>query len=638
MADSELATEESASMPDGRTNRLQPEMYLTYSQGVNAAAQNHREMGPGQLRHLVNGTVRGGWVQTRPAFEFVSQTFETEQDQLIFETGKVQGSAYYQFGRNSVIVYAIDGNLFAVDPADGTTIKINPKEGKPFSRHSHFVYFCQRAGYLISGDGVSLQVVTKGYESRFANPRDPANEVPTGLMMADGWGRLAIVDPDRRRIRFSNHEMDPDPGYLPLGFQESFDYYLSTKWFQVPDHIGKIVWIGFVPALNSPNGTGPLAVMGDRGTQAYDVRVDRTQWKTQNISETILPNIGAIAHRAQVVRNDNLIFTDQFGRIRHLKQADRSQQKLTVDRFDRPVYPYYEREPTDLRAWRMAVNWDQRIITTIQPESRWICESGIPDRFNIRHRGLAVWNGEVTEETEAKDIDVWDGIWTGIYPTAINTGLFCGDSMTGQTEKCIVLSNDSDGINRLYSIRKDGESRYDVSPDLAQKRIEMQLVTRQFDFSARDTDYSLLLKRIDRAVIRIGERYGSTKFTGSVLSDQEFLSRPWFTHRTTADHSLMLGETLTAGRPQQDSKLQLPSDQAEGENPVSCANLKHFYKCNVHLRISGWARIEELALYAKKQIQQHTANTTCEYPEARRNIGCSPALWEYDIGADEIEP
>lgn len=607
-------------MPDQRTNRLQPEVYLSYAGGVNSFAKNHREMGGDTLRHLINGTVRGGWVETRPNFECLDITFQNDTDQTIFQTGKVQGSGYYEYGGGAVMVYAIDGHLFAVDPLSLTVQNIDPDGEQAFSKYSHFVYFQTRAGFLVAGDGTSTQVVVSGASSRLAG----TGEVPASLMMADDWGRLVVVDPDRRRIRFSNHELDPDPSRTPLGFQEGNEYYLNAKWFKVPDHIGKIVWVGFMPQLNSDTGTGALLVLGENGTRYYDVSIPRQQWTTQDISGTLLPDIGGIAHRAQVTRNDNLIFSDQYGRIRQFKNAIRDEKTLTVKRFDRPVFGYFENETRDLRRFRCAVEFNERILVTVQPESIWHTDF---DRYNVRHRGMVVWNGEVSEAIDERDIDVWDGLWTGIFPACLDVGRF------GGREMCLALSVDSDGVNRVYRIHDDGEGRYDIAPDtdgvLQHKLIEMQLLTRQFDFSARDSDYSMLLKSIDRAAIRIGERWGKTHIQGRVISDQELHSRHWFDHRTNADHSICLSD-MSIGESHHDPLLQLPGDIADGNDPVHCTPLKNFYKCAVHLVITGWSRIEEMMFSPSDRIQANTQNAKCELPQAKRNTGCRPDFWKYD--------
>lgn len=628
---------------DGREGRIQPEMYLSYSGGVNAFAANHREMGFSSVRHLVNGTVRNGWVETRPHFECIVPTYESEEDRATFETGKIQGSAYYRFGVEAVVVYAIDGNLFSFDPIKKRVLNINPPSGRPFSKYSDFVYFSTRAGYLVSGDGVSPQVITEGFSSRFAVSSPPQNEVPTGLMMADDWGRLAIVDPDRRRIRFSNHELDPDPSYKPLGFDESTDYYLNAAYFQVPDHIGKIVWIGFMPWLDTDTGAGPLAVLGERGMRYYDVSIDRGQWSTQDISGTMLPNIGGISHRAQVARADTLIFSDQHGRIRNLKNARRDEQTLAVKRFDRKVFPYYERESQDLRKFRVAAEWNERVLVAVEPESVWLrdAEGNNQGRYNVRHRGIVVWNGEVTESADERDNSVWDGLWTGIHPATLDTGNFGLSGTVIPQDLCIALSVDSDGKNRPYVIREDGAGKYDIAPrnsagDLGKKRIEMQLITRQFDFSARDTDYSFELKKLDRGIIRIGERYGQTDIDGRIQSDQDYLSREWFSHKTNADHDLQFATNsdgvceLQDGRAHHDPKLKLPADTKDGKDPAHCTSLKAFYKASIHLVITGWARLEEMMFEATKQTDPETYNTTCSRPKAKRNYGCKPNLWGYN--------
>jgi len=639
-------------MPDQRVNPLQPESYLAYTGGMNAFASNHRELGPDTLRHLVNGTVRGGWVETRPHFECMIPVFVDEADKVIWETGKIQGSGYYRFGSDAVMVYAIDGNLLAFDPISKKVTNINPPTGAPFSKYADFVYFSTRSGHLISGDGLGRQVITFGYESRFSKSGDPNNEVPISLMMADDWGRLAVVDPDRKRIRFSNHELDPDPTYSPLAFDETFDYYKGSRFFQVPDHVGKIVWIGFLPWLDTDTGTGPLCVMGERATRYYDVSIDRTQWAVQDISGTMLPNIGGLSHRAQVVRADTLIFSDQHGRIRNLKNARQDESTLSVKRFDRAVFPYFEKEPKDLRKFRIAAEWNERVIIGVQPESRWIREGGIPDRYNVRHRGMVVWNGEISEMQDERDLAVWDGLWTGIYPATLDTGQFGVSGTVISTELCIALSVDADGINRPYVIREDGAGRYDIAPrdngQLARKRIELQMTTRPLDFSSRDGDYSLLLKRLDQGVIRIGERYGKTRMQGYVQSDQDWLEGPWFDHNTNADHDLKFGtvsrtekaecgkevttETceLRIGRPHHDPKIRLPHDYREGQDPIHCTRLTSFYKASVRLVVTGWARIEEFMFSAKKETEENTANhSPCCPEEKKRNTGCNPNYWDY---------
>ena len=67
------------------------QLFRSYAAGMNAAVEPAGLIRKDELALIVNGTVRNGFLETRPSFEELPLVFSGTIDQLDFINGKYQG-------------------------------------------------------------------------------------------------------------------------------------------------------------------------------------------------------------------------------------------------------------------------------------------------------------------------------------------------------------------------------------------------------------------------------------------------------------------------------------------------------------------------------------------------------------------
>lgn len=588
-------------MPDTEIPVIQ-DGYVGYAGGVHAASTNPREMGENQCSLLVNSTVRGGFLGCRDGYAHLDLEFSSGYDRDIFERGVFQGEERYSSGTRDVVAYVISGHLFTVDPERLKVTRHSvPGKRQPLSKTAPFAFMRERDGYLVVQDGVNRPVILEGSTARKASLED--SEVPIGTIMADGWGRLALVGIDRRRISFSDHELDPESSSLK--FTEQNEYYLAARYFQPPRRLGQIMAAEFIPFVDAPAGFGPLIVFGTNAAVTYDVSYPRVDggWVKNNIERLTLLNIGACSHRATVAADNDLIFRDQFGRIRTLSQTVREQEARKsaqrVQRFDREVSPWIAREDPQLRQWLDAASYGDRYLFTALPELVGAAGHVVP-------RGTLAYNLDTLANLRGTEEPAWDGLWTGLGYQAMTAALFNG------APRLFILSMDRDGRRRVYEQRR-GQT-HDVV-DGQSKAIERQVCTRWLDFKA-----PMLLKRLRQAVLRMSDIQGKISIEGYVRRTESENWVPWFSHRHGADACLKFDPACGCQPLAADAttieRLVLPALPVAQES---------FYRMQVMLVITGWGELCEFVLDATPTGQDSmTQSTRCGSVETAATHDLTP--------------
>jgi hypothetical protein len=577
----------------------------SYASGMNAAALPSAAMKPDELSLIINGTVRNGYLRTRPAWHWQPLSFLSSEAQLIFETGRYQGSEFCMSDQGNVFFYAIDGHIFLLDPQTWFVLKLTDKPA--FSKFAPHVWIKQRNKWVIAQDGIAPPWVFDGVNSTQEHTTDG---VPTGTIMAEGWGRLAVVSPDRRRIYFSNHEMDPNA--TPISFTEGTSYFLAARYFEVPASLGKIMGMAFTPYQDTSTGIGPLVVFCEKGTRAYNVAVPRTQWVQADIGQTILPRVGASSHFAFADRGSELVFRDQDGRIRTIRNAQ--QVEATDSNFpnDFSIWPLVESEDATLRKYSQAVTYDGRVLVLTHPQPTFLLDQ----RYNVGHRGIAV----LENETLSDKPDVW-AFWTGFNICGLDVGPVNGE------EVCLGFC--CGDKNRIYGLTKKG--LFDMVPGEAgavSKRIQMTFSTPYSDFLA-----PVAAKKVKAGGMRMTGMHGRIDITGRWERDGK-QPLPWFNHAELHPSCMVWGTKkdckLTTMAPGINPKLVFPAVPDKDSS---------FYKARMTFDVCGPIQVEEMALSADLQTTGITNNVSCEAkPVGTAQVMCGVDIFAYDANLAPIVP
>lgn len=560
--------------------------YGSYASGINAAALPLQNIRPDELPLMVNATVRNGFAETRPPWECQNLSFfDAQEDQLTFEQGKYQGSGQFLSAGGPLAVFVVDGKVFAYNPVTGYIQNYALDSGvAPFSKLSHHAWVQQRSQYVIVQDGQSPPFRSNGATSEqtltvrnpFTGVLEPS--VPTGTVMVDGWHRLFVADPSRSRVYASDHDMDPNS--TPISFTEGTDYYLGARYFEVPPALGRIMGMSFPPYQDTSTGIGPLMVFCEKGVQAFNVAIPRTQWTTQDITQTILPSVGASSFYAYSDKGADLVFRDHEGRIRTIRNAQQFQATGANFTNDFAVWNLYKNEDASLRNFSHAVTFDRRTLILTHPQRSFLADK----RYSVVHRSIAVMENDHLSDKQ----DVWS-FWTGLNICGLVTVPVGGEDVL------LAFCRDPDGVNRLYKLMKEGF--YDVVPS-GPKRIQMTVSTPSHDFQS-----SMQSKKHLGTAMSFSNLRGEVKVCGRWQPDN-LPPQPWFQHYELHPNCLQFSQDpcgvmqMASGV---QSRLILP---AVPTSPV-------FRSASMTFDIYGPACLEHLRIAAEVQPDPEVTNVTC---------------------------
>src|SRR5690606_21427842 len=146
----------------------------------------------------------------------------------------------------------------------------------------------------------------------------------------------------------------------------------------------------FTPFQDTSTGIGPLMVFCERGVRAYNIAVPRTQWATADISQTILPRVGASSFFAYADKGSEVIFRDHSGRIRTIRNAQQTEATDANFANDFSIWPLIHNESPEYREYSQAVTFDGRTLVLVHPTAKFLGDG----RANIAHRAIAVLENE----------------------------------------------------------------------------------------------------------------------------------------------------------------------------------------------------------------------------------------------------
>jgi hypothetical protein len=155
-----------------------------------------------QAAFILNSTVRGGFLRTRPAWVNRPITYPSDEIQLVVEKGLFQGATFYRPDTgNQAIIAQISGRLFRIDVVNnGMTLSEITIPNDPNPATATQAWLWQSDKYVIVNDGVSLPVFYDGTTSR--RSRGPSVVLPetiaTGIaspVTIGGIGTVALSGP-----------------------------------------------------------------------------------------------------------------------------------------------------------------------------------------------------------------------------------------------------------------------------------------------------------------------------------------------------------------------------------------------------------------------------------------------------------
>lgn len=421
-----------------------------------------------RLAKMVNSTVRGGSVGTRPSVGAIELSFNSDLDRSRFERFPIQGGKYYWHPTtDGLLITSVGGRIFAINIL-GEVRDITPASG-PNSSQVPLAWLEQANQYMVIQNGQDLAIIIEGYTSRRADPTKTivqgsttvaAPEVPTGTVMGFGLNRLVVANKNRTAFKIGDIA---GGSTTVLTFSQTL-YLNEAPEFGFPRQLGQIVAITFLAQADTAAGIGACLIIGTCGVLAMDLTVPRTDWLNEDISRVVLLDVGGVGANAVVQVNGDLFFRSQQGGIRSLRMARAEQAGWGKTPISREVDNYLANDSLRLLQFCQMARFDNRLFCTTIPQM----SDGHPN-----HLGMIPLNFDLISSLAGKMSPAWEGVWTGITPTVLSTGLFDGE------ERFLALCHDEDGINRLYEIRKT------ESFDIETEPIPAILQTKALDFQSK---------------------------------------------------------------------------------------------------------------------------------------------------------
>lgn len=426
-----------------------------------------------QLSWAVNTTVRDGFPRPRPGWAFRELSFPTDEMRTAFEDGLFQGAGTYiadaksgaSGGGQPYLVCSISGRIYSIaiqsanKPFPVQELTSVGNRNQPTQPHA---WFCQAERNLIvqnmidiplfwNGSGVSRSNCLKGDPTKY--------QVPIGGPMAYGKGRLAVASGN-------SYTMGDLVGSNPQYGRDTVLYWTENTFlneggsFAVPQ--GPITGLRYGANLDTTLGDGDLYVFTQDNVYAFQAPIDRTVWKNLEypIQRYAALNFGAVNHNSLVLMNGDVIYRSTDG-IRSVKYARRDFQDWGQTPISRQMYRGLRYDTRGLLTYASAVNFDNRLLMTVQPQQAKKQPYPETDKGSgVYHRGLAVLDYHLVSGMGMKMPPAWEGVWTGLNILQIVT------IGTGSDQRCFLFVLSNDQRICVWEITKENLFDFDGGDDI----------------------------------------------------------------------------------------------------------------------------------------------------------------------------
>jgi len=540
----------------------------------------------------VNTTLRGGAIGPRPGYLKQTLSFDSETTDTRFSSGgRFQGAGIHENpDGKSVILVMVAGRLFSIEPCrDNKTVEVTPGTTNEDVNHSTAdrATFQQAEDWTIVQNNIDAPIIYGNGASRRSTPMK-GREVPTGLMMAYGNGRVWV---SKGRSYVAGDLVGSSSGSgverrdAVLRFTEN-DYLAEGGAFRLPT-TGDITGMKFVSNLDTALGDGDLIVFSRKGGYAVSVPTDRTLWKNLDYpaQRSAVP-IGAVSGDSIVNVNGDLYYRSPDG-LRSLVFARRqfgtpgntpiSEEVDRAFQFDAPHFLDYS----------SAVLFDNRYLCTCTPQK---------SSIGVHHKGLVALDFAPVSFMGQTSRPVYDGMWTGVNILKIMTGSF------DQEEKCFAIVESASGTIEVWEITKDATTDFDGTN---YDRIQWFFETRAYNFASNYERAAL--DRFEPWLTDIGGQVDITVYSRPDTSANWYL---WKTWQESAKDTFCSGENDSNGcqtitpynlsyRPRR--SIGSPSEDCENLDPKK--PVSRGYSFQFRVQVTGQAQIPQIRAFCNIETE-----------------------------------
>lgn len=424
------------------------------------------ETSPRFVAGAINRSFRKGRNNTRPSFALLRHEFADEETKRIFEKGAITGAFGYKKWRNfssSALVVSVHDRII-VGVLSGNTIRFRTLI-KGIQQGYMLSWMIQVHDRMYFQNGIQNPIGWDGVNDPYFIPSTTADGMPIGTAMAYNQGRLVVFTTDNYAI-VSDH-------IYGNGVKDTKGVEKFTEWqnnndlgaIGTPADLGAIVGGISIPRPGIINGQAELLVMCEQGAYTLDLSGERSSWLYKGIQTPVLQGRGGGSHMALVPANSDVWFATANAGISSYKYERSEREKIWGDTdLSREVAKYLGYTHPSLVKFVSSVRSDNRLLTTCAITTK-------PGELGGLHRyglGLVSLDFDKGSTVNAKAGFAWDGLWTGLnFVQLVNL-------YVDTEERCLALSFDDDGVNRVYEITKNLSNDYGPSGEVP---IESSYVT-----------------------------------------------------------------------------------------------------------------------------------------------------------------
>lgn len=392
----------------------------------------------------------------------------------IFHTGRFHSAFNYQIGSENFAVVVISGITFLVS-IELFTVQVLSVAGGELNENVPRHNWSEAGDFNVIYDFPNFPVILEGNTIRRA---DPAKfEVPISVLGAYNQNRLAIANAG------NDFTLGDPTGSLatpdaPITFTEveliASPYF--GQIFELPTGVadGAITAIGFIQAVDTSTGIGPMFVATANQVFTYQTQLPRNLWENGQFGSLFIATSGIPGPRAFVNVNSDLFFLSSDYQVRSASMSRDEQKRWSKVPVSREVENWLYTRDKSLAPYNVMGYFFNKIFVATNPyrvEAKNLERQPVLD---IAHAGFVVMELDNQATLGKESLPVWAGLWTGLRPMEIFT--------TNLGQRCFVMSKDDGGRNELWEILPD--KTYDEDIDGTVRQVTTILDTRQFSFES----------------------------------------------------------------------------------------------------------------------------------------------------------
>lgn len=412
-------------------------------------------LAPNTAARAVNRVFRGGRNTTRPPFVHIPFLFELDFDlegdarayEDILRYGNFQGWMPYKKkkpGREDGIVVSIAGHIFFLTLVNEKWLVRFITDGNDARLLN--TWFVQAEEWVYIQNGKDRPIFWNGLFPSTARRSDPAlYEMPVGTIMAYIHGRVFLSNAfDQVAASDIVYGGGLTKSESTQKFTENL-YWTEGGYFGMPTDLGEITGMIVVPRQDyNLNGQGELVILAENGASAIEASIPRLAWKSTRVQTMTLSGRGNVASESLITVNNDIWFRSDDGLTSYQNLRSEQKRQLSFGKVSRHVNRWFDSDTLWLQRFASAIYFNNRVLCTVSP---FLGQPRTDGHGSHRyHRGIVSLDLDQASDVSGDSAFNWDGLWTGIRP--------CGLVKLGS--RAFAFSYDSDGVNRVYEIKRSG--------------------------------------------------------------------------------------------------------------------------------------------------------------------------------------